>query len=70
MGIGRTLIVLGMVLIVAGVLVTLAGRFTPLGRLPGDLLFKRNSFTFYFPIMTSILLSVILTLIMWLVNRR
>jgi hypothetical protein len=70
MGFGRLLIILGLVLFVAGVLITLGGRFFGLGRLPGDIVVRRNNFTFYFPVVTSILLSVILTLVMWLFNRR
>ena len=70
MGVGRLLIFAGVVLILAGVLVTLAGRWTPLGRLPGDIVYRRGNFTFYFPIITSILLSVVLTLVMWFFSRR
>jgi hypothetical protein len=70
MGIGRTLILLGIGLVIAGVVVTLAGRFTSLGRLPGDIVYKRNNFTFYFPVVTSIVLSLILTFVMWLIGRR
>ena len=70
MGVGRLLILCGIVLIAAGVLVSVAGRFTSIGRLPGDIVYRRGNFSFYFPIVTSILLSVILTLVMWLVNRR
>jgi hypothetical protein len=69
-GIGRALIILGVVLLVAGLLISVAGRFTPLGRLPGDIVIRRSNFTFYFPIVTSILLSVILTLVMWFFQRR
>lgn len=70
MGLGRTLIFLGIFLLIAGIVITLAGRFTSLGRLPGDLVVKRNNWTFYFPIATSLLLSVVLTLVLWLFNRR
>jgi hypothetical protein len=70
MGLGRTLILLGAVLIVAGIVVSLAGRYTSIGRLPGDIVVRRNNFTFYFPIVTSIVLSIVLTAIMWLINRR
>jgi hypothetical protein len=70
MGVGRTLIILGAVLLVVGLLISVAGRFTPLGRLPGDIVVRRSNFTFYFPIVTSILLSVVLTLVMWFFQRR
>jgi fumarate reductase subunit D len=69
-GLGRTLIIVGVVLLVAGLLVTVVGRFTPLGRLPGDIVVRRSNFTFYFPIVTSIVLSVLLTLVMWFFQRR
>lgn len=69
-GLGRTLIILGVVLLVAGLLISFVGRFTSLGRLPGDIVVRRSNFTFYFPIVTSILLSVILTLVMWFFQRR
>ena len=70
MNVGRLLILAGVVLVGLGLVVMLAGRFTSLGRLPGDFVFRRGNFTFYFPVVTSILLSVVLTLIMWLFSRR
>lgn len=70
MGLGRILIVTGLVLLSAGLLITVVGRFTSLGRLPGDIVYRKGNFTFYFPIVTSILLSFLLTLAMWFFNRR
>ena len=70
MNVGRLLILAGVVLVALGVIVMLAGRFTPLGRLPGDIVFRRGNFTFYFPVVTSIVLSILLTLAMWLFSRR
>lgn len=70
--IGRTLIALGIVLVVAGGIVLLLGRTgVPfgLGRLPGDILVKREGFTFYLPITTSILVSVVLSAVLWLLRR-
>ena len=70
--VGRTLIVVGVLLVVAGGLVILLGRTgVPfgLGRLPGDVLIKRDGFTFYLPITTSILVSVVLSAILWFVRR-
>ena len=64
---GRFLIVLGLVVAAAGVLITLG---LPLGRLPGDFSFKRGNFSFYFPLATSILASIILTLLLMLFGRR
>ena len=67
---GKLLIVLGGVLVVIGVLLTLLGRTNlPIGRLPGDILYRGKNTTFYFPLATSILLSVILTLILYFVGR-
>ena len=64
---GRLLIVLGLVIVAVGVLVTLG---VPIGRLPGDFTYRRGSFSFYFPLMTSILASILLTLIMMFLSRR
>jgi len=64
--------VVGVLLVVAGGLVVLAGRLgVPfgLGRLPGDIVVKRDGFTFYLPIATSIVLSVLLTALLWLFRR-
>jgi hypothetical protein len=71
MNLGRTLIVLGAILLAAGVLVSLGERLPiRLGRLPGDFVVRGKNSTFYFPLMTSILLSVVLSVVLWLVNRR
>lgn len=66
---GRTLIIFGVVLLVIGLIFTLGGRLPWLGRLPGDLSIERENFRFYFPLGTSILLSVVLTLVFWLFRR-
>lgn len=61
---------IGAVLLVVGGAVALIERFLPgLGRLPGDIVFRRGNFTFYFPVATSILLSLGLTLLLWLFQR-
>ena len=65
---GRLLIVLGGVILVAGIALTAAGRLG-VGRLPGDLVYKRGNFTFYFPFMTSIVISVVLSLLLWVFRR-
>jgi hypothetical protein len=68
---GRSLIILGVLLIIAGVLFTLGDRLPfRIGRLPGDIVVKGKNTTFYFPLMTSIILSVVLTLAMWFFSRR
>jgi hypothetical protein len=68
-GFGKYLIVIGLVIAAAGVIITVAGRIPWLGKLPGDIFIKRDNFTFYFPLATSILISVILSLILWLLRR-
>lgn len=67
---GRVLIVLGLALAATGVALTFAGRVPWLGRLPGDVQIQRGSWTFYFPLATSVLVSVALTLILWIFGRR
>ena len=70
MGFGRALIYLGAILIVFGVLITLGPRLPiRIGRLPGDIVVRGKHTTFYFPLATSILLSVLLSLIFWLFRR-
>lgn len=65
---GRMLILLGAVLVVVGLAVTAAGRMG-LGKLPGDIVYRRGNFTVYFPIVTSIVLSIVLSVIFWLFRR-
>jgi len=67
---GKILVFFGIVLIVVGILFTLAPKIPWIGRLPGDIYIKKENFTFYFPISTSILLSIILSLIFILIGRR
>jgi len=66
---GKSLIVLGLVIALIGVILTLAGRIPWIGRLPGDIYLKRENFTFYFPLATSILISLILSFILWLLRK-
>jgi hypothetical protein len=67
---GRLLVVVGMVLTTAGTLLYFSGRLPfRLGRLPGDIVHRGEHSTFYFPIATSIILSIALTLILWLVSH-
>jgi hypothetical protein len=68
--IARILIICGAGLIALGLVLLLAGRIPWIGRLPGDIVVQRKNFTFYFPIATSIIISVILSLILWLINRK
>jgi len=71
MNLGRTLMIAGLVLLVLGFILTVGERL-PIkpGRLPGDIVLRGKNSTFYFPVVTCILLSVILSFIMWLFNRR
>ena len=62
-GIGKTLIIIGIVIAGLGLLLAFGGRIPFLGKLPGDILIRKDGFTFYFPVVTLLLLSVVLTLI-------
>jgi len=66
---GRWLIVAGVILVVVGAVLLLAPKLPWLGKLPGDISFKRGNFSFYLPLGTCILISIILTLIFWLFRR-
>ena len=67
---GRLLIVLGIVLVGLGALLAFGGKLPfRLGRLPGDLVYQGRNGSFYFPVMTCILLSVVLSVLMWVVNH-
>ena len=66
MSIGRILIVLGIVLVVLGLLTTLGVR---VGRLPGDIEIRGKNSVFYFPVVTCIIVSVVLSLLMWFLRR-
>ena len=69
-GAGKLLIVLGGVMVLLGVIIMLAGRANiPLGRLPGDIAYRGKNTSFYFPIVTCILLSILLSAIMWIIGR-
>ncbi|MGC2696200.1 MAG: DUF2905 domain-containing protein [Candidatus Angelobacter sp.] len=67
---GKLLLLLGGVIVVVGAVLLLAGRFNlPLGRLPGDVVYRGKNTVFYFPLATSILISVVLSLVFWLLGR-
>jgi hypothetical protein len=67
---GKSLLLLGGVIIVIGLVLLFAGRFhVPVGRLPGDIVIRGKNSVFYFPLATSILLSIILSLILWFLGR-
>ncbi len=69
-GIGKMLITAGVVLILVGLALTYSGRIPWLGRLPGDIVIRRKGFTLYFPLATGLLISVVLSVILWLTGRR
>lgn len=69
MDMGRIIILAGVVLIIVGALFSLFGQ-SGFPKLPGDILIKRGNFTFYFPVVTSVLLSIILTVIIHLFFRK
>jgi hypothetical protein len=70
MELGKMLVLLGAFLMVAGVVLVLLGRtHFPLGRLPGDFLYRGKNTTVYFPLATSVLVSVVLSVVLWLVSR-
>jgi ribose/xylose/arabinose/galactoside ABC-type transport system permease subunit len=66
--VSRFLVTLGVILILAGIVWPFLQRIG-IGRLPGDIVVEREHFRFYFPIVTSILVSIVLTIILWLLNR-
>ena len=66
---GRPLIILGLILVMIGIVITLAPRIPWIGKLPGDIYLKRENFNIYFPLGTCILLSALLSLILWLFRR-
>jgi hypothetical protein len=71
-GFGKILLLVGLVLAALGALLMLGGKgpLSWIGRLPGDFQFKGEKFSFYFPLATSLIISVLASLILWLINRR
>ncbi|NVN89463.1 MAG: DUF2905 domain-containing protein [Desulfuromonadales bacterium] len=68
-GIGRPLIIMGLILVAAGVIISFSPRIPWLGRLPGDIYIRKAHYSFSFPLTTCILLSAILSFIFWLLRR-
>ena len=66
---GKLLIIVGAVLVAVGVVLILAGKITWLGKLPGDIYYKSDHVTFYFPLVTCLLVSVIVSLLVYLFRR-
>ena len=69
MPLGKLLILIGLLLAVTGLFLTFGGRIPWLGRLPGDIRIERQNFSFFFPLSTCILISLLLSLLFWLFRR-
>lgn len=67
---GKSIIFIGILLIIVGVMMTMAGKIPGVGKLPGDIMIKKENFSFYFPITTCILLSIILSAVMYLLGKK
>jgi Protein of unknown function (DUF2905) len=67
---GKILITTGAVLLVLGCVFLLSGKLPWIGKLPGDIVIHKKNFTFYFPLATGLIASLILTLILWLIGRK
>jgi len=65
---GKYLIIFGAIILIAGIILTFFPRLNILGKLPGDISVKKGNYSFYFPIVTSIVLSILLTLAFWIIN--
>ncbi len=68
--IGKSLIIIGLILAGIGLVLTISDKIPWLGRLPGDFHYRGENFSFYFPLATSLIISVVLTLVLWFINRR
>jgi hypothetical protein len=68
--IGKFLIIFGMIIIVIGSVLLFWGKIPFAGRLPGDIMVQKKNFTFYFPVATSIVLSLLLTLLFWVFGKK
>lgn len=69
-GLGKFFIIFGIIFLIIGILLLISTKIPFLGKLPGDILIKRDNFTFYFPLATSILLSIIITIIINILLRK
>lgn len=67
---GKSIIAIGIVLVIVGVIITVAGKVPGVGKLPGDIFIKKANFSFYFPITTCILLSIILSVVMYCIGKK
>ncbi|MBN1381281.1 MAG: DUF2905 domain-containing protein [Deltaproteobacteria bacterium] len=69
-GMGKTLMIVGLIVAGIGLLLLMSTKFSWIGHLPGDFHVKGKNFSFYFPLATSLLFSVILTIFFWFINRK
>ena len=67
---GKILIITGAVLLALGAIFLLSGKLPWIGKLPGDIVIHKKNFTFYFPLATSLIASLVLSLILWLIGRK
>lgn len=67
---GKVLIGIGLFFILLGLIFTLGTKINWFGKLPGDILIQKKNFTFYFPLTTSVIVSVILSVLFWIIGRR
>ena len=67
---GKLLIIIGAVIIVLGLISIVFGKLPWIGRLPGDIVVQRKNITFYFPIVTCIIISLLLTIIFWFIGKK
>jgi hypothetical protein len=67
---GKLLIGLGALIIIVGLILIMAPKIPFLGRLPGDIFIQRKNFTFYFPLATSLIISIILSLLLWFISKK
>ena len=68
-GLGKMLILLGVLIVLIGLLLLIGEKIPWIGRLPDDIIIRKKNFTFYFPLTTSILISIILTLLFWVFRK-
>ncbi|MFQ5465587.1 MAG: DUF2905 domain-containing protein [Thermodesulfobacteriota bacterium] len=69
-GMGRFLIFTGVIIVIVGLVFVMAPKVPWLGRLPGDIYYRKDNFSFYFPITTSIIASLLVSLVVYLISRR
>jgi hypothetical protein len=67
---GKLLLIIGLVIAGLGLAMLLAAKIPWIGKLPGDLIWRGKNITVYFPLMTSLIVSLVLTIVLWFINRR